>query len=111
MREIEVTPHFADKVFIHQAKIPAGSYVPKHKHDYDHFSYLGAGTVRLFLTPPGGATFSEEHTGPKLIRIKAMFTHHIMALTEVEWLCIHPDTISDPEGRFVMKVVTDGDEG
>jgi quercetin dioxygenase-like cupin family protein len=82
--------HFAAGVYAKQALVPAGYEVSKHIHAYSHLSILASGQAKV--------TAGEEstvYTGPACIEIKAGIPHHIEAITDVVWFCIHATDEND----------------
>lgn len=92
--EIEVSQkhHFADGLYAKEATIPAGYVVGKHKHSYTHLSLLASGRA---LVTAGDVV--KEYTGPACIEIKAGIEHHVEAITDVVWFCIHAVDTADPK--------------
>ena len=85
--------HFsAGGVYVREQTLEAGREVEKHVHDYDHLSYLGAGSA---LVEVDGEM--EVHHAPCMLEIKAGKKHRIQALTDITWLCIHSEAIADPD--------------
>jgi quercetin dioxygenase-like cupin family protein len=83
---------FAGGVYAREQTLAEGHEVEKHEHDYDHLSYLCAG--RALLDVDGELQYL---TGPCAILIAAGKKHRIQALTDITWLCIHAESVADPE--------------
>lgn len=77
--------HVGAGVSVKQVPLKAGQEVIKHKHDYDHLSVLVSGKVTVVTDE-----YEIEMEGPESITIKAGLYHHISALTDALWLCVHP---------------------
>jgi quercetin dioxygenase-like cupin family protein len=84
--------YFSGGAYVREQTLAEGLEVEKHEHDYDHVSYLCAG--RALLDVDGEL---EYLTGPCAILIKAGCRHRIAALTDITWLCIHAESVADPE--------------
>jgi quercetin dioxygenase-like cupin family protein len=81
---MKITHHWAAGVYIKETNFLPGESTTKEIHDYDHFSTLASGTVRLVID---GA--AQEVTGPKIFLIEAWKEHQVFALTAVDWHCTH----------------------
>ncbi len=87
--------HFsAGGVYAREQVLEPGQEVEKHVHDYDHLSYLCAG--RAMVEVDGDLAIFE---GPCMIEVKAGRSHRIQAITSITWLCIHAESVADPEIR------------
>lgn len=89
---LDVVHHFAGNLYAKEMHVKAGEVVAKHVHDYDHFSFLGNGTARVCTGDPGqGPKIKNTRLvkGPCLITIPANVYHQIVAVTAVDWYCIH----------------------
>jgi len=85
--------HFsAGGVYAREQSLLAGQEVDKHVHDYDHLSYLARGTAMVEID----GRLSVLH-GPCMLEVKAGKAHRIQALTDLTWLCIHAESVADPE--------------
>lgn len=85
--------HFsAGGVYAREQTLKAGEEVEKHVHDYDHLSYLGAGRVLIEIED-----VLSMLEGPCMLEVKAGKKHRIQALTDITWLCIHAESVADPE--------------
>ncbi|AIO75265.1 cupin domain-containing protein [Burkholderia multivorans] len=85
--------HFtAGGVYAREQTLRAGEEVQKHVHDYDHLSYLAHGTAMLDVE----GELSVLH-GPCMLEVKAGRAHRITAVTDLTWLCIHAESVADPE--------------
>ena len=85
--------HFsAGGVYAREQTLEAGHEVEKHVHDYDHLSYLGSG--RALVEIEGEMRVLD---GPCMLEVKAGKKHRIQALTDITWLCIHAESVADPE--------------
>lgn len=84
--------HFAGGVYVREQTLAAGKEVEKHVHDYDHLSYLVRGRAMVEI---GDELLIMD--GPRAIEVKAGKTHHIQAITDIVWLCIHAESVADPE--------------
>ena len=86
--DLQVKHHYAEEM-----NIPKGYSVGKHKHDYDHDSWLAKG-VALVETD----TESREYSAPVIVKIRAGTYHKITAIEDVQWFCVHPWDGSDFAG-------------
>lgn len=85
--------HFsAGGVYAREQSLRAGEEVQKHVHDYDHLSYLSSGSAMIEIDDE----LSVLH-GPCMLEVKAGKKHRIQALTDITWLCIHAESIADPD--------------
>jgi len=84
--------HFAAGVYAKEAFVPAGYEVSKHTHAYSHLSILASGKAMVVAGDVGTV-----YTGPACIEIKAGIAHHITAITDVVWFCIHATDETDVE--------------
>ena len=84
--------HFAGGVYLREQTLAAGGEVEKHVHDYDHLSYLAQGSALLEV---GGEL--QHLNAPCAIEVKAGKAHRIQALTDIVWLCIHAESVADPD--------------
>ncbi len=89
---IGVTHHFADGLYAKEYRMPAGTVIGKHVHDYDHLSSLAMGQV--LLTIDG---VQSEHRAPAMLTVKAHKVHVVQAITDAVWYCIHATDETDPE--------------
>lgn len=83
---------FADGLYAKETHIPEGMRLPKHTHDYTHFSILAKGKVRVFAGEE-----VREYRAPACIEIKANVPHEVQAITNVTWYCVHATDEKDPE--------------
>ena len=84
--------HFAGGVYAREQTLMAGQEVPKHVHDYDHLSFLCSGIAIVEV----GADLQTLH-GPCAFTVKANEEHKVYAVTDIVWLCIHAESVADPE--------------
>jgi quercetin dioxygenase-like cupin family protein len=85
--------HFtAGGIYAREQTLRAGEEVQKHVHGYDHLSYLARGTAMLEID----GEMSVLH-GPAMLEVKAGREHRIQALTDLTWLCIHAESVADPD--------------
>jgi quercetin dioxygenase-like cupin family protein len=77
---------FADNLAAKRHILSAGDIIGKHTHDYSHLSIVGYGSVRV-NTPDG----SRVYDAGDCIVVKANTEHHITALEDSAWFCIHTD--------------------
>lgn len=85
--------HFsAGGVYVREQKLLAGQSANKHVHDYDHLSYLAHGDASIEID--GELSILRA---PAMLEVKAGKAHRIQALTDVVWLCIHAESVADPE--------------
>ncbi|HEM7879074.1 TPA: cupin domain-containing protein [Burkholderia contaminans] len=88
-----VKHHFSTGgVYAREQTLRAGEEVQKHVHDYDHLSYLARGTAMLDVDGELSVL-----RGPCMLEVKAGKSHRIQALTDLTWLCIHAESVADPE--------------
>jgi quercetin dioxygenase-like cupin family protein len=76
--------HFSSGVYIREQTLEQFFAVDTHAHNYDHISVLVSG-VATVETNGTVATY----VGPAVIEIKAGIRHHIVAVTNIVWMCIH----------------------
>jgi quercetin dioxygenase-like cupin family protein len=88
----KIQHHFAGGVYMRQQELVAGGEVEKHEHPYDHLSYLVSGSA---IVSVGDEIAHLE--GPCALEVKAGVKHHIRAITDIVWLCIHAEAVADPE--------------
>jgi quercetin dioxygenase-like cupin family protein len=67
-----------------KSKIPAGTMLVQHVHNYDHDSMLVSGVATV--TADDTVTMRK---GPALLRIAAGIAHKVEAHTDCEWWCMH----------------------
>lgn len=79
-----VAHYFGDGLYAKEAVVPAGYSVGKHLHSYSHLSILAIGTAKVT-----SGDVVKEYSGPTCIEIKAGVPHHIEAITDIVWFCIH----------------------
>jgi quercetin dioxygenase-like cupin family protein len=84
--------HFSAGVYVREMTLAKDHEVTTHKHAYDHFGLLGAGSAVIEVD--GELTV---HHAPAVIEIKAGKAHRIQALTDITWFCIHATDAADPE--------------
>jgi quercetin dioxygenase-like cupin family protein len=89
---MSIQHHFSAGVYVREMQLQAGHQVATHKHVYDHFGLLGAGSV--IVEVDGNMAV---HHGPCVIEIAAGKSHRIQALTDITWFCIHATDVADPE--------------
>lgn len=87
-----IAHHFAGGVYAREQTLKAGYEVEKHEHDYDHLSVLCAGSAILEVD----GDMQVLH-GPCVIEVKAGKKHRIQAISDITWLCIHAESVADPE--------------
>ena len=87
-----VQHHSAGGVYMRQQELKAGGEVEKHEHPYDHLSFLVSGSAIVSVGDE-----IEHKEGPVALEIKAGVKHHIRAITDIVWLCIHSEVVADPE--------------
>lgn len=84
--------HFLNKLYLREAKLPAGQPIKIHRHKFDHISVLAEGTVRVVVD--GKTTVLEA---PAYLLIPAGKVHGVLALTDVLWYCVHATSECDAE--------------
>ncbi|MGQ7939121.1 cupin domain-containing protein [Paraburkholderia sp. D1E] len=84
--------HSAGGVYMREQQLEAGKEVDKHLHPYDHLSFLCSGSA---IVEVDGELKHLE--GPCAIEIRAGKQHRIQAVTDIVWLCIHAESVADPE--------------
>ena len=60
----------------------------QHVHEFPHLAIVGSGTARL----TAGGIITTLSAGA-CVEIKAGMHHSVMAITDVIWFCIWPDSI------------------
>jgi quercetin dioxygenase-like cupin family protein len=94
---VSIQHHFptdGNKVYIRQMSAPAGYVIGTHKHEYEHYSVLGSGSV--VLEKNGN---KEVIHAPAVIRVDAGIEHKIISITDFTWFCIH-HTDEDDESKI-----------
>lgn len=89
---MDIKHHFAGGVYAREQTLRAGEEVQKHVHEYDHLSYLARGTAMIEID--GVLSILEA---PRMLEVKAGKAHRIQALSDLTWLCIHAESVADPE--------------
>lgn len=92
MIDLHIKHYFSGREYAKQMTLPAGHFAETHKHAHDHLSILAAGEV--LVTIDGTET---RHMGPTCITIRAGEAHHILAVTDSTWFCVHATDELDPE--------------
>lgn len=90
--DLQIRHHFSGREYAKQMTLPAGHYAETHEHAYDHLSILAAGEVLVTINGE-----EARHVGPTAITIKAGHAHHILAITDSVWFCVHATDELDPE--------------
>lgn len=90
--DLGIRHFFSGREYARMQRLPAGYHVETHRHNFDHLSILASGKVRV--TVDGVA---QTLTGPTCITIGAGAVHHIEALTDSTWFCVHATTETDPD--------------
>lgn len=90
--DLQVQHYFSGREYAKRMHLPAGHEALTHEHEYDHLSILAAGEV--VVTIAGNA---RRYTGPDCITIKAGQPHHIEAITDSVWFCVHATSGTDPD--------------
>ena len=83
-----VVRHSSKGVDARQTFIPAGLMLDQHIHEFPHLSIVGSGTARLIV----GDTSQILNSGD-CVEIKAGMRHSVIAVTDLIWFCIWPDSI------------------
>jgi len=84
--------HSVGGVYAREQALKAGKKVEKHEHTYDHLSFLCSGSAVLEVD----GDMQVIHA-PHAIEVKAGKKHQILAITDIVWLCIHAESVADPE--------------
>ncbi len=92
MIDLKIKHHFSGGVYAKQMRLPAGMWADTHEHVYDHMSILASGIVAVEID--GVKTI---YTGPAVINIPAGKKHHIDALKDAVWFCVHATDETDVE--------------
>jgi quercetin dioxygenase-like cupin family protein len=87
-----VVHHFAAGVYAKQMTLPANHYAVKHVHSYDHMSILAQGRVSVDVEGE-----VQEYVAPSCIVVKAGQKHHIVAIEDSVWFCVHATEETDAE--------------
>lgn len=82
--DLNIKHCFSEKFYAKQMTLPKAHYAEAHKHKYSHLSLLHSGKVKL--TCNGVETIYE---GPALIEVPAGAEHHIEAIENTIWYCLH----------------------
>lgn len=85
-------PTDGNDVYIRQMHLMAGNCVATHKHVFEHFAILGAGTAVVEVDG-----IESTHISPSVIAIKAGQVHKISAITDITWFCVHGTKEKDSE--------------
>ena len=83
-----IVRHSSKGVDARQTFIPAGVMLDQHVHEFPHLAIVGSGTAQLTA---GGVTTTLS--AGACVEIKAGMQHSVMAMTDVIWFCIWPDSI------------------
>jgi quercetin dioxygenase-like cupin family protein len=84
---VDIQHHFptnGNQVYIRQMSAPAGYVIGTHKHQYEHYSILGKGSVVL---EKNGA--KEVIHAPAVLIVEAGVEHKITSITAFTWFCVH----------------------
>lgn len=81
--------HFAGEVYCKESRLPAGSAIGKHVHDFDHLACLVSGSAEVFVD--GTVTVYE---GYRMLLIEGGKYHEVRAVTDVIWLCLHNERVA-----------------
>jgi quercetin dioxygenase-like cupin family protein len=87
---VDIVHHFTSGVYAKEVKVPAGSKLCQHIHNFDHMSVLASGTAKINVDGVDAVL-----TGPKCLTIEANKQHSVEALTDVVWFCIHATDHTD----------------
>ena len=87
-------------VSVMEARIPKGTWLGQHVHDYEHLSILASGVAKVEFEDR-----VEVITAPACITIPAGHKHRVTAITDVVWYCVH--TTSEAEK---IDAITAGDQ-
>jgi hypothetical protein len=101
-RYMTVQHHFIGGIYTKECHLPPGLRFEQHRHSFDHVSVLASGTAIVEVDGE-----PEEHTGPKVLLIKARAIHAITPLTPCVWLCQHVSACTDPEDIDVEFIARD----
>lgn len=83
---IKTKHHRNSGVYAREMEFPKDYYVQSHKHIFDHMSILAKGEVDV--TVDGVTT---RYTAPSVIEVKKQQIHHISAIEDSVWFCVHND--------------------
>jgi quercetin dioxygenase-like cupin family protein len=83
----------AEGVYIKEFNVKAGQCITKHVHDFNHYSILLRGSVRVITSPVGNSSekTTVDVTAPSVLLITKDTMHTVIALTPVTWLCVQSD--------------------
>lgn len=95
--QLGVQHHFLPGLYLKEMRIPAGTAVGKHTHDFDHMSILARGSVVVKMTPTDGRWLKRMYDAPAYILIQAGVEHEIHASTDATWFCSHATDETDPD--------------
>ena len=89
---LKIQHYFSSGVYAKRMILQAGASINTHQHNFDHMSILAQGNAEVTVDGQ-----SKIYFAPTVIEIKAKKTHHIKAIFECHWYCIHATNIVDPE--------------
>lgn len=89
---VGIVHHFVGGLYAKETRIPAGTKLVQHVHNFDHLSALMKGSVMVEVDGKG-----EVFVAPKLLTIAAGKEHEVTAITDVLWVCLHATDETDPE--------------
>lgn len=102
----EIEHHFLPGLYLKETRIPQGSHLVQHRHEYDHASALARGSV---MVSTDGVAWT-RHDAPATLLLPAGVPHEVRALTDVLWYCIHPTEETDPD-KVDEVLIQAGDHG
>jgi quercetin dioxygenase-like cupin family protein len=94
LHDFGIKHHSAGGIYMREQSLKADHEVDKHEHPYDHLSFLCSGSAIVSIGDD-----IQYLEGPVAIEVKAGVKHHIQAITDIVWLCIHAESVADPEIR------------
>jgi len=80
------------EVFAVETRANAGYKLDSHKHEHAHLSVLVSGTADVTID---GKT--QRVSGYKMLTIPANTTHHVVAVTDIIWLCLWAESVAPKE--------------
>jgi quercetin dioxygenase-like cupin family protein len=86
-----IAHHFCAGTYAKEVRLPAGFLMVQHRHTYDHLSILAAGRVAVMCDQK-----MTTYDAPACINIRAGVNHHVHALTDAVWFCVHKTDETDP---------------
>ena len=86
----QIIHHFSDGLYAKETRVPAGTALMKHTHNFSHLSILARGRVAVLMGDE-----IEVIEAPACLEIKAGLVHGVKAIEDCVWYCIHATNEKD----------------